>query len=201
MKILKWNLVGRKFGYFLLSLLSFNCLSVHKDTSRTELDKNNLNQSEIDIVYTIKGKKLDSWLTDEEYSSQFLRKLRDEGYFANPKVFSKNEYFFVDEMSKYKIVLEMDESYNSNSSWRIVWLTASIYTLGLIPYHGKANYHYTLKIYSKEKKLLKEFEYKNEADLYLHLFLLPFSDFQSVSQFKPEDEMFKRIAKEINLLP
>lgn len=190
-----------KFVVTLLSLSLFNCLLIYKDTNQTELDKNALNQSEVDIVYSIKGKKLQSWRTDEEYSSDMLRELRNEGYFANPKVFSKNEYFFVDEMSKYKIVLEIDISNNINCSWRIFWFTASIYTMGMVPFHAKTNYHFTVKIYSKEKKLLKEFEYKNETDLYLHLFLFPFSDGGSLFRFDPSKEIFKRIAKEINLLP
>lgn len=189
-----------KLIYLFFSLSLSNCLFIHKDTQQTELTGIKQNQSDVDIVYSIRGNKIVSKFTDEEYSSAILFELRKENYFANPKVFSKNEYFFINDPSKYKIYLELENSDNfNNSSLRDLWIISSIFTFGIIPFYSKINYHSNVKIYSKDKKLLKEFEYKNQTDFYIHLFLLPFMI--GKQEFNPRKEIFRKTAKEFNLLP
>ncbi len=189
-----------KFLIILFSLLFFHCLFVYKDKNKIDLIGSRQNQSDVDIVYTIRGKKLVSRNTDEEYSASLLLMIRKGNYFVNPKVFSKNEYFFINDFSKYKIELdiEMNDNFN-NSSLRDAWIISSILTFGIIPFYSNTKYFSKMKIFSRDKKILKEFEYENEVDLYFHLLLLPISLVNNESN-KTMDEIFKNAAKEYNLL-
>lgn len=189
-----------KFLICLFTLSFFHCLFVYKDKNKIDLIGSKQNQSDVDIVYSIRGKKLVSRNTDEEYSASLLLMIRKGNYFANPKVFSKNEYFFINDVSKYKIELdiEMNDNFN-NSSLRDAWMLSSILTFGLIPFYSKTKYFSKMKIFSKDKRILKEFEYENEVDLYFHLFLLPISLGNNENN-KTMDEIFKKTAKEYNLL-
>ena len=189
-----------KFLICLFSLLFFHCLFVYKDKNKIDLIGSKQNQSDVDIVYSIRGKKLVSKNTDEEYSASLLLMIRKENYFANPKVFSKNEYFFINDFSKYKIELDIEMNDNfDNSSLRDAWMLSSIFTFGLIPFYSKTKYFSKMKIFSRDKKILKEFEYENEVDLYFHLFLLPISLGNNENN-KTMNEIFKKTAKEYNLL-
>lgn len=189
-----------KFLIILFSLLFFHCLFVYKDKNKIDLIGSRQNQSDVDIVYTIRGKKLVSRNTDEEYSASLLLMIRKGNYFVNPKVFSKNEYFFINDFSKYKIELdiEMNDNFN-NSSLRDAWIISSILTFGIIPFYSNTKYFSKMKIFSRDKKILKEFEYENEVDLYFHLFLLPISLGNNENN-KTMNEIFKKTAKEYNLL-
>lgn len=189
-----------KFLICLFTLSFFHCLFVYKDKNKIDLIGSKQNQSDVDIVYTIRGKKLVSRNTDEEYSASLLLMIRKGNYFVNPKVFSKNEYFFINDFSKYKIELdiEMNDNFN-NSSLRDAWIISSILTFGIIPFYSNTKYFSKMKIFSRDKKILKEFEYENEVDLYFHLLLLPISLVNNESN-KTMDEIFKKAAKEYNLL-